>query len=126
MKVEANDVGKIETNGFGREDGECLGAPLSKLGSSRRHKMRACHGFALKCLLNLTDWSDIVSYPSCECYCSRYHKCFSTEKNKIHVPERHIVLISHNVIWKRFSRYHGCLITVKKMKFSEALAVFQG
>ena len=65
MKVEANDVGKIETNGSGREGGECLGAPFPKLGSSRRHKMRrAWHDFALKCLTR-TNWLDIVSHPSC-------------------------------------------------------------
>ena len=43
VKVET-DMGKIEAAGFGREDGECSGAPSPKLNQSMRQK-RTGHGF---------------------------------------------------------------------------------
>lgn len=44
LKVKTN-VSKIETTGFGREDGGCLGAPFLKVRMSMREEMGTSHDF---------------------------------------------------------------------------------
>lgn len=46
MKVEAK-VNRIETTGFGRGNGECLGAPFPKLSLSVEEKMRTSHDYLI-------------------------------------------------------------------------------
>ena len=50
LKVKTN-VSKIETTGFGREDGGCLGAPFLKVDLARFSELKT----ASRCL-DLLDW----------------------------------------------------------------------
>lgn len=47
IEVETN-MNKIETTGFGREDGGCLGAPFPKPSLSMREEKRTSHDILIQ------------------------------------------------------------------------------